>query len=318
MCTYNGARFIREQLYSIIAQTRLPDELVICDDKSTDQTLDIIRAFDKKAPFAVCIHSNKEQLGTSANFEKAISLCTGDIIFLADQDDIWISEKISIIENIFLKHPDIGVVFSNAGIIDENSKPLDYTLWQSIHFNSKLQSQIIKGNAINVLLNKNVITGATMAFRSKYKQTIFPIPNDWIHDHWISLFVGIQSNISPINQPLIKYRIHSSQQIGLTRKSTLEVFKLRRKASELINQDMVRYSKALDHLATTFPESISRIYKPFFENKISHLKFRRDLSRNNLKGVLIITKKLLAGEYRRYSSRSSSSALYDIYRLMMS
>ena len=91
MCTYNGSRHLSEQLESIGTQTRLPDELVICDDCSSDDTIRIIERFSASAPFAVRLEINTQNLGSTKNFEKAIRLCQGDLIALADQDDVWLS-----------------------------------------------------------------------------------------------------------------------------------------------------------------------------------------------------------------------------------
>src|SRR6266704_3029265 len=95
LCTYNGARFLPEQLESIAAQTRLPDEMVVCDDRSADETTDIIRTFAKNALFPVRLEINEQKLGSTKNFEKAIRLCHGEIIAPADQDDVWNPQKLS-------------------------------------------------------------------------------------------------------------------------------------------------------------------------------------------------------------------------------
>src|SRR4051812_29809463 len=94
MATYNGAEFIRDQLRSLALQKRLPDELVVSDDGSTDDTVDILEAFAETAPFPVRISVNRENLGFTRNFERAILGCGGDIIYICDQDDVWFPNKI--------------------------------------------------------------------------------------------------------------------------------------------------------------------------------------------------------------------------------
>src|SRR4029079_17285220 len=91
----NGARFLPEQLRSIAAQTRPPDELIVCDDRSTDETAQVIEAFAATAPFPVRLVRNEERLGSTRNFERAVSLCDGSLIALADQDDSWHPEKLA-------------------------------------------------------------------------------------------------------------------------------------------------------------------------------------------------------------------------------
>ena len=114
LCTYNGERFLRKQLDSYIQQTRLPDELVICDDGSKDRTLEILEEFAAKAPFSVRIYQNVQNLGWSKNFEKAINLCTGDLIALSDQDDEWLSHKLAKIEGFFVRGANTGYVLHNS------------------------------------------------------------------------------------------------------------------------------------------------------------------------------------------------------------
>src|ERR1700751_2230018 len=94
LCAYNSSRYGEEQLESIASQSRLPDEVVICDDDSVDDTPSILERFRKEAPFDVRIHRNETNLGVTRNFEKAIALCSGDIIALSDCDDVWRGDKL--------------------------------------------------------------------------------------------------------------------------------------------------------------------------------------------------------------------------------
>ena len=103
LCTYNGERFLSQQLESLAAQTILPDELVICDDASSDSSLRILEDFAQKAPFIVRIFKNPKNLGYIKNFEKAIGLCSMDVIFLSDHDDYWESEKLNQVLKVFDK-----------------------------------------------------------------------------------------------------------------------------------------------------------------------------------------------------------------------
>src|SRR4029078_1399724 len=129
MCTYNGAEFLPAQLESIFGQTRRPYEIVICDDVSTDETISLI-------PDTVVLHRNEENLGTVKNFEKAIGLCTGDVIALSDQDDVWRPDKLALIEGAFQKTPNAGLVFSDAEIVDEDLDPLGRRMWDEVGFDS--------------------------------------------------------------------------------------------------------------------------------------------------------------------------------------
>ncbi|MEJ7618251.1 MAG: glycosyltransferase family 2 protein [Pyrinomonadaceae bacterium] len=222
MCTYNGALHLQAQLSSIAAQTRLPDELVICDDQSSDETITIIERFANDAPFPVRLHINEKNLGSTKNFEKAISLCGGDIIALADQDDVWYRDKLMQTEALFTSEPAIGVVFTDAEVVDENLGLLGYRLWECHGFSNLEQQMFAEGKAFDLLLMRNIVTGATMAFRAKFKQLILPIPVNvepskyirLIHDGWIALMISAVADIAFIHEPLMMYRQHAGQQLG--------------------------------------------------------------------------------------------------------
>ena len=136
LATCNGARFLRAQLASIGAQTRPPDEIVACDDASEDETLRVLRSFADEAALPVRIESNQPRLGITRNFERAISLCTGDVIFLADQDDVWKRDKIRTLIDVLADRPGVGAVFSNGEVVDADGKPLGQSLWDSLEFDS--------------------------------------------------------------------------------------------------------------------------------------------------------------------------------------
>jgi glycosyltransferase involved in cell wall biosynthesis len=217
LCTYNGERFLPEQLASIGKQTRLPDELVVCDDRSMDRTMEILRAFAASVSFPVKIVQNTANLGSTRNFEHAIRLCEGDLIALSDQDDIWYPNRLQRSEQEFLAHPQAGLVFSNADLIDEEDRPLGKTLWQRLGFVGKLNRDLLAGRFL-VLAKHRFVTGATVMFRAELRDRFFPIAEGWIHDEWISLIAAAFSDLKPIDQPLIRYRIHSSQQVGFQNK----------------------------------------------------------------------------------------------------
>jgi len=122
MCTYHGERFLAQQLASIAKQTRPPDELVVCDDRSSDRTVEILRDFAASVSHPVKIFENETNLGFVANFERAIQLCTGDLIALSDQDDIWYPERLELSEREFAAHPEVGLVFSDADLIDDQDQ----------------------------------------------------------------------------------------------------------------------------------------------------------------------------------------------------
>jgi len=219
LCTYNGSAFLGEQLQSIFDQGRKVDEIIICDDISNDGTIKIIKEFDFKYPGIIKLHINQKNLGSKYNFEKAISLTTGDYILLSDQDDIWIPSKVETIINHFERNKDIQLVFSNGDLIDEYGKDLNSTLWDKWDFNSTLREQWRNnGNAYNDLFtNKNKVTGATVALKEELKKDILPfkLPEGYWHDAWMALHAAKNNGLYFIEESLIKYRIHPGQLVGV-------------------------------------------------------------------------------------------------------
>jgi glycosyltransferase involved in cell wall biosynthesis len=217
MCTYNGERFLSQQLATIGNQTRLPDELVVCDDQSTDQTVAIVREFAATVSYPVRVFENERTLGFAANFERAIRLCEGDLVALSDQDDAWYPQRLERSEQEFMAHPEAGLVFSDADVMDEQGRPLGGTLWRRLGFVGKRRQDLLAGK-FGVLAKHRFVTGATVMLRATLRERYLPIGAGWIHDEWIALITAAFADLRPIDEPLIRYRIHSSQQVGLQNK----------------------------------------------------------------------------------------------------
>jgi glycosyltransferase involved in cell wall biosynthesis len=216
MCTYNGSRFLGEQLKSIEEQTMLPCELIVCDDGSTDSTPEIVEAFAARAPFPVHFERNKITLGSTRNFEKAVRLCSGEAIALCDQDDVWSKDKLACMARVLATEPQVGGIFSDAWLLDENSLPMAESLWEKKRFTSRRQATINDRHAAPLmLLEKNPITGATFMFRSEFVEDVTPIPSEWVHDAWIALLIATQAQLRALPARLMSYRLHSAQQIGI-------------------------------------------------------------------------------------------------------
>lgn len=214
LCTYNGARFLEAQLDSYLTQTRLPDELIVCDDGSTDETLAILARFEKRASFPVRIVRNEATLRPTKNFEKAIGLCTGELIATSDQDDVWLPDKLALGQAALAQEPRPGLVFTNAEVVDEDLHPQGHLMWDSISFGLLARRRVRRGQAFEVLLRQWLVTGATMMFHSQYRPFILPIPENWIHDGWIAFIIGALAPVGFVERSTIKYRQHAAQQIG--------------------------------------------------------------------------------------------------------
>lgn len=308
LCTYNGSRYLEEQLDSIAAQTRRPDEMVICDDCSTDSTLDIIEIFAGRAAFPVRLRINDKNLGSARNFEKAMGLCTGDIIALSDQDDVWRPDKLEQIEAKFSVSPGAGLVFSDAEVVDEHLCPMGYRLWQAKGFKSAEQVKVAQGRAAEVLLKHNVVTGATAAFRAKYRELLKPFPPGWQHDAWIALVIASCADLAMINEPLIKYRQHDGQQLGARKKWFLARVALSlRTDQQVYSHQVIRYEAVHGRLLVN-PELLRGDVVLQVEGKIAHLKTRGSMPRAKLRRLALILRELMTRRYYLYSYGWKSAA----------
>lgn len=219
LCTFNGEKYIKKQLDSILNQTHKVDEIIVCDDVSSDSTLTILNTYKEKHPTLFKIFVNETNLKSNKNFEKALSLTTGDYIFFSDQDDLWSSEKVSLTIDVFLNNKKTEGVFSNANLIDDNDTELidNITLWDTVgFFESELKKPI---NFLKfILINGNIVTGATFCVSKKVKEFCFPFhtnEKNLYHDHWIALLLAERNSLTCINKNLTSYRIHSNQQVGV-------------------------------------------------------------------------------------------------------
>lgn len=227
LCTYNGSRFLGEQLASIQGQTNPIDELVACDDRSTDGTVALLEEFAAQAPFPVRIHVNESNLGSTRNFEKALSLCLGEVIFCCDQDDVWRADKVAVLTSYLAAHPTCEAVFSNARIIDDESRPVGRTIWEEIEFGPQKQAEWRAGRGYETLFGSYVVTGATLALRRRVLPVVTPFPTvlrELIHDGWIALVLSLTNRIGFVEDTLIDYRRHTQQQVGFGKKARWVTF----------------------------------------------------------------------------------------------
>ena len=213
---FNGDQYMRTQLDSILAQTQKVDEIIICDDGSTDGTKEIIEEYKKKYPNLFFIHYNNKNLGPTKNIEKAIKACTGDIILLADQDDDWELNKVETIVKWFKANPTMNGVFTNGSLMNSKDE-LDnkYGLWDvmSFPYNKVNNSQDLK---LYINTVENAVTGATLAIRNNlaFLKQPLPVIKYLVHDRWLAINLAETNSLGVLEEKLIHYRIHSAQAIG--------------------------------------------------------------------------------------------------------
>ncbi|WP_144281537.1 glycosyltransferase [Chryseobacterium echinoideorum] len=218
LCTYNGEKHLKEQIESILSQTLSANEIIICDDCSTDTTRDILAQYVLQYPDLIKIYHNSENLGYVKNFEKALSLCTKDIIFLCDQDDIWMEDKIEKIIKDYLDKTETDIICHNVLLFGEAvSKKITY--WELEGFNPE-KYMTNKDLLQKLLFEGNVFPGMSMSVKKTFLEKHLPLKKinpQIIHDYEL-LLLALNNGTFKINhQVLSKYRIHKDQKIGFKR-----------------------------------------------------------------------------------------------------
>ena len=305
LCTYNGAKFLPMQLESIKQQSMPVDELIVCDDASTDETIAILTKFKASVSFAVSIHQNKANLGSSKNFEKCLGLCTQEVIFLCDQDDVWEKEKVETMCRYLVENPTKNAVFTNAIIINQNGFPTGKTSFDVIQFTEELQQKWQDGWAFDILVRGYVVTGAALALKKSAIPRVLPVPNlipELIHDGWISLLLSIHNEIGFIEKPLLRYREHLSQQVGLKgqgkRVTLLDRFS-RARGEKLLRLQKKHYDcqRLLTYFKENYLEEVSVIEK--LTERASFYLMRSSLSHLRILRIVPVFRFALRGAYKK-------------------
>lgn len=307
LATRNGARFLREQLDSLAAQSLPPAEIVACDDASEDATRDILEEFARQAGFPVHIHANPTALGVARNFELAIGLCSGGIIALADQDDVWHPDKLARLA-AELSAPRVQAVFSDAAVVDSGLAPLGYGMWQRVRFTPDKQRRLAQGDGFAVLLKHRVVTGATLAFKSSLRGVALPIPDGWPHDAWLALIAASQEGLAAIDAPLVAYRQHGANAVGGARKSLLteanDALCIDRAA--WYREELSLWRALAARLQTRFVPAAAR---EVLMEKLSHLERRSNLPAARWQRIPGVLRELSSGGYARFARNWGSLAI---------
>ena len=259
MATHNGAKYLNEQLDSFLTQTRRPDELVVCDDASTDDTVQILFNFKKTAPFVVHIYRNPAKLGYAGNFGKALELCTGDLIFLSDQDDVWLPSKINRVAQIFIEHKNILLVVNDCELTNENLRLSGLTQ----------NGQLLSAG----LTSKSLVNGCCTTISSQLLSLILPIPKQELaHDNWIHKLADALDARLVVKEVLQYYRRHSAH----TSKTILSQNKTVSKLDMARKYIADNTTQAAAHRLSTLERMLNRLNE--VDMRITHTELKTKIS----------------------------------------
>jgi len=315
LCTFNASRYLAEELDSIASQTRVPDEVVTCDDGSHDDTLAILERFRRRVPFPVRIIRNEQKLRMTKNFEKAISLCEGDLIALADFDDVWYPNKLQVLSGVLDADRHAGYVFSDGDLINSSGRLMRGTLYgrggmrlfRKTGFSPLLQ--------VPALLKANVVTGSTMMIRAALRRYVLPISDRWEQDAWIALLASFVGDYGvALSEPLMKYRLHGTQAFGVHPRPWKLLPHLLSAPRDLWAKQFEKFCEMRNTIQEK-PDLVSKC-KPsdlkLLDEKLAHLA-KRDSARTSNKCTKFSTvlAEARTGRYKQFSL-SWKSALRDL------
>lgn len=315
LCTYNGAPHLREQLNSLLWQTRKPDEVVVGDDASSDGTWELLEDFQRRAEsqgVRVRMQRNQRNVGFVANFSQTLSRTEGQLVFLCDQDDVWQAEKIAVMAEHFEADVNLLLLFSNARLVDARGAPLGHTLFEALELTSNERALLGSDRAFDVLLRRSAVTGATAAFRRELLDLCLPVGLGWIHDEWLAIVAAAMGRISLVDRELIDYRQHASNQIGMRKRTVADKWR------ELVRSRQPEFLAEVDrllvlhaHLATHvgLAERLRSV-----ECKHAHFERRVALGRMSRRiRFSAVLREAMRGDYGRFGT-GSRSVLRDLMR----
>jgi hypothetical protein len=314
MCVYNGASFLQRQLDSIAGQSELPRSMVIVDDGSEDGSWDLLTRWAAQAPFPVRLERNTPNLGVVRNFEKACSLVQEDIVFLADQDDIWYPDKLATFVDRFAADPGLGLLHSDADLVDDADRPLRRRLFETLLVTGHERSLVDGGLAYQAYAKRNLVTGAACAFRRRLLDQAVPFEPRMIHDEWLALVAALVSKVQLLDTCTMAYRLHGGNVVGLPLptwgwrlRTTWTAFTAPTRPRQLQRAQALEALIGWARRATAAPEAIE-----YLQAAADHARFRAELPPNAWLRLQRIWRERRAGHYRTWSN-GGVSMLHDLF-----
>ncbi len=317
MCTYNGATYLQAQLDSLLAQTRLPDEMVISDDASTDGTPAMLEAFAVTAGglgIDVRLSRHPSNVGFVENFSSALRQATGDVVFLCDQDDIWRADKLAVMAARFAQDPDLLLLHSDARLVDARGRSLNCLMFEALQMTAQEKQAIHDGRAFEVVMRRSFVTGATAVVRREVIGLALPIAADWIHDEWIAAVVSAVGKMDFVDAPLIDYRQHGGNQIGARRRTLAMKWQdlILPRGKFLADEAMRLRRLEMFLMQASFFDGAARAAQ--VTHKRAHFERRVAIGRlPRYRRAIPVLREARAGDYRRYGT-GARSMLRDLLR----
>lgn len=315
VCTYNGAAHIAEQLDSLLAQSCLPEQIIIADDASTDGTATLVENFVRRAQalgIAVEYFRHPVNVGFVANFSHALRRASGEVVFLCDQDDVWHLDKLATMLAAFEKRPELTLLHADARLVGDNLVDLGASLFQALQLTRGELDLIHAGRAFDVLIRRSAATGATLALRRELIEVALPVPEGWIHDEWLAMIASIVGVVDVLERPVIDYRQHGGNQIGARPRTLADRWNdLVRPRGAMFMKEVARMQALERWLAQH--EGAAEAYS-MVTRRITHFQARLAMDiRRHIGRLPAIARQWREGNYALFSN-GGRSALRDFMR----
>lgn len=307
LCTHNGAAHIQEQVRSILAQSFGVVEIVLSDDASTDNTVELAAAAVAGSPVELRVLRNATPLGVTRNFEQAILACTGELVALSDQDDSWHHDRIERGVSVFADNPRLSLVHSDAVLVDASGVPLGATLFEALGIDRDAVRTIHDGGAFELLARRNLVTGATAMLRRSLAVDCAPFPTGWVHDEWLAIVAAARGELDVIAEPLVDYRQHGSNEIGAQKLSVVAKFsRMVEPGAARSERLLARATSLVDRLPALAPDRASAVAE-----KLEHERVRSSLGRSRFTRISPVLRELRTGRYSAFG-RGAADAVRDL------
>jgi hypothetical protein len=311
---YNSSRFVGEQLASILAQTALPDQIVVGDDGSSDETLDIVVGMvDEARRSGATIELTllpSEHVGIAANIQRTLAACNGEVVGVCDHDDRCHPTRFERIRREFEQRPDLMCLHGEADLIDENGAPLGGRLTESQLVTARERGRYAAGEAFEVLIRRNIVTGATAAFRRSLVPIAVPHPPDWVYDEWLGIVAAGMGGLGFMADPQLDYRQHSSNKAGVGRSTGQRAGMLLTSGTSR-NARLVRRAEQLCEQLEELGPRVAPHRLALAEAKLAHERRRSRMPRNRLLRAAPVLSAAATGSYGRFA-RGRKDILLDL------
>jgi len=308
MCTCNAGAFIHQQLESIVNQTVVPDQIVVSDDRSDDDTWAVLQSWaaatQARSGIRVTLLRNDPRLGVTKNFEQAIRSLDTDIIFLADQDDIWTPGKVEALLACFAADPELLLAHSDAELIDEQGHDLGKSLFAALRLSEREQMLVSQDRYFEVYCRRNLVTGTTAAFRRQLLDVALPFAEEWVHDEWLAACAASEGKVRMLADKLTQYRQHRTNVIGIpvstaSRLMSYAVRVARTPRNEHLHYKLRRLQALRSRLVETNPAAADKL--ALVDEAIAHYARRIGFARSPVSRLSSILHEYKARGYHRFA-----------------